>query len=117
MNTYTKSASGATAPDSSPSVSNRRADFARQAVFEDFRPSNARAIDQGDFKDREPESGPRQIGQVAAKITNETGQKAVRHWLNQAARAETDEDRAVALKIADEIADLMGLDPIGRRAA
>ena len=56
MNTYTKSASGATAPDPSPSVSTRRATFARDAVFAEFRPSNARAIDQGDFVDREPDS-------------------------------------------------------------
>ena len=56
MKTYTKIASGATAPDPSPSVSNRRATFARDAVFAEFRPGDARTIDQGDFVDREPDN-------------------------------------------------------------
>jgi hypothetical protein len=45
--------------------------------------------------------------------------KAVRHWLNQAGRADSDEGRDAALKIADEIAQLMGVDInlTSRRAA
>ncbi len=116
MNTYTKSASGATAPPENPTP-NRRAAFARDAVFEEFRPRDARALGHDGFKDRRPNDSPRHIGEVAAGVVQDVGDRAVRHWLAQAAQAETYEDRAVALEIASEIADLMGLDPIGRRAA
>ncbi len=110
MNTYTKSASGATAPDPSPSVSNRRADFARQAVFAEFRPRDARALGHDGFKDRCPNDAPRHIGEIAAGVVQDVGDRALRHWLAQAARAESDEDRAVALEIASEIARLAGID-------
>ncbi len=92
--------------------------FARSAVYEEFRSRDARAIDQDGFEDRRPTPGPRALGRVAAKVTNNTGVHALRHWLNQAGRADSDEKREVALEIAGEIARLLGLDTdlIGPRA-
>ncbi len=96
-----------------------RANFARAAVFAEFGTRNARALDQGDFVDRRPKQGPRHIGEVAAKVTNDTGQKSLRYWLNQAGRADTDDERKAALHTAHEIARLAGLDAdlIGHEAA
>ena len=100
-------------------ISKHRANFARQAVRLEFRARDARAIDYAGFRDRLPHERPRHIGEVAAKVTNDTGRKALRHWLNQAGRADTDDERQAALKIASEIARLAGLDAdqIGREAA
>ncbi len=109
MNTYTKSASGATAPDPSPSVSNRRAASARDAVFAEFRPGDARAIDQGDFVDRAPDQAPRALGTITTKITHDTDQKSLRYWLNQAGRADSEEEREAALRTAHKIARVAGL--------
>ena len=51
------------------------------------------------------------LGQVAATVTRDTGLQAIRHWLAQAAKADSNEEREVALVIASEIANLMGLEP------
>jgi hypothetical protein len=40
-------------------ISKRRAAFARDAVFAEFRPRDARGIDSDRFKDREPAEAPR----------------------------------------------------------
>ncbi len=87
-----------------------RATFARSAVYEEFQPQHARAITQSDFRDRRPNDGPRHIGEVAAGVVHDVGDRALRHWLAQAVQAETYEDRAVALEIASEIARLAGID-------
>ena len=99
----------------SPSVGNRpasqhRTNFARDAVFEGFRPRDARALGHDGFKDRRPNDGPRHIGEVAAGVVHDVGDRALRHWLAQAAQAETYEDRTAALEIAAEIARLAGID-------
>ena len=97
-----------------------RAAYARAAVFEEFSPRDARALDQDDFRDRAPNQEPRHIGQVTAKVTNDTGQRALRHWLNQAGQADTDDEHQAALKIARNIARAAGVthaDLIGREAA
>ena len=96
-----------------------RAAYPRSAVFAEFRPGDARALDLDGFEDRRPNDGPRHIGEAAAGVVQDVGNRALRHWLAQAAQAETYEDRAVALEIAGEIANLMGLDAdlISRRAA
>ena len=86
------------------------ASFARAAVFEEFRGRDARAIDHGDFVDRKPKN-------VAKAPADDVGDLALKHWLRQAAQADNETDRGIALEIAGEIADLMGLDLIGRRAA
>ncbi len=96
-----------------------RAAYARSAVFAEFRPGDARALDHDGFEDRRPNDGPRHIGEAAAGVVQDVGNRALRHWLAQAAQAETYEDRAVALEIAGEIARLTGIDidQIGQRAA
>ena len=99
---------------------NHRDTFARQAALDAFGPQSRWTLDDPSFLDRAPNDGPRPIGKVAAKVTNETGVKALRHWLVEAAQASTDEERAAALEIAAEIARLAGIpwvDPTGQRAA
>ena len=115
---YTKPVLCASAGNSYPRTHSRAA-YARDAVFEEFSPRAARALDYDGFEDRKPHEGPRHIGEVAAKVTNDTGQRALRHWLNQAGRADSDEERQAALKIASKIANLMNLDAylIGHEAA
>ena len=106
-------------PSETPAPS-RRDDFARAAVYEEFRSRNARALDQGDFRDRQPGLAPRPIGQNTAKVADDTGMKAAQHWLGQAAEADSNEERAAALEIARQIARLAGLpwaDVLGRREA
>ncbi len=95
------------------------ATFAREAAIDAFGPRAIQALDEPGFEDRRPTHEPRPIGKIAAKVTHDTGMKAVRHWLNQAGRADSDEGRDAALKIADEIAQLMGVDInlTSRRAA
>ena len=100
-------------------ISKHRANFARQAVRLEFRARDARSLDRGDFEDRLPHERPRHIGEVAAKVTNDTGQRTLRHRLNQAGQADTDEERGAALKSARNIARIAGLkvDLPGQRAA
>ncbi len=119
MRIYTRAGGQASRPAPDIPSAKHRASFARDAVFTEFRPRDARALGHDGFKDRRPNDGPRHIGEVAAGVVHDVGDRALRHWLAQAAQAETYEDRAVALEIAGEIARLMGLDvdQIGRRAA
>ncbi len=118
MGIYTHSSTRATEPASHISTQHR-ANFARDAVFAEFGTRNARALDQGDFEDRQPDHGPRPLGQITAKVTHDTGMKSLRHWLAQAGRADTDDEREAAIKTASEIARLAGLkvDLPGRRVA
>ena len=88
--------SPATRPDHPKPTTKRRATFARQAVRLEFR--------------ARPHERLRHIGEVAAKVTRAAGQNSLRHRLNQAGQAETDEEREAALKIARNIARLAGLD-------
>ena len=119
MFVYTQSSARATRPAAYTSCPQHRTDLARAAVYTEFGARDARALDQGDFQDRQPDQPPRLLGQVAAKVTYDTGQKAMRHWLAQAAEAESEEQREAALKIAHSIARLAGLDAdlIGHEAA
>ena len=90
----------------SPNTSEKhRAGFARSAALTEFRARDARALDQADFVDRPP----RRLGEIANKIVAETGEKALRHWLDQAAQAETQPERAAALETAGKIAKRMGV--------
>ncbi len=59
MSIYAHSATQATRPAFSTSSAKHRADFARSAVYEDFRSRDARAIDYGGFRDRQPNEAPR----------------------------------------------------------
>jgi hypothetical protein len=90
----------------SPNTSEKhRAGFARSAVLTEFRARDARALDQAGFIDRPP----RRLGEITNKIVAETGEKALRHWLDQAAQAETQHERAAALETAGKIAKRMNV--------
>ena len=97
MRIYTNSTPPGNRPAPQPSSARRRAGFARDAVYAEFRPGDARALDHDGFKDRRPNDGPRHIGEVIAGVVQDVGDRALCHWLAQAAQAETSEDRAVAL--------------------
>ncbi len=86
-----------------------RAAFARDAAIDAFGPKAISSLDDGGFEDRRPDYGPRPLGKIAAKTTNDIGIQALRHWLNQAGQADSDEEREAALEIAAEIARLLGL--------
>ncbi len=107
---YAPSSRQASRPALHTPSAKHRAARARDHVFADFPPGAARALDQSNFVDRRPDQEPRPLGKIAAEAGKNTGMKAVRHWLNQAGQADTDEERQGALKIAGEIAQLMGLD-------
>ena len=115
---YTKPALCASAGNPGPRIHSCTT-YARDAVFDGFCHRDARAIDYDGFVDRGPGEAPRHIGQVATKITHDTGQKSLRHWLNKGGRADTDEEREAARDIASEIARLMGIDidPFEKEAA
>ena len=87
-----------------------RAAFAREAAINAFGHKAITALDEPDFEDRKPQEGPRHIGEVATKVTKDTGQRALRYWLNQAGRADSDAERQAPLLTAHEIGRLMGLD-------
>ena len=118
MRIYTHSATQATRPAPRTSATSGRAAFAREATIAAFGPKAIHALDKSVVEDHQPDHGPRPLGRVAAKVTNNTGVHALRHWLNQAGRADSEEKREVALEIAGEIARLLGLDTdlIGPRA-
>ncbi len=115
MNFYQTCPASATSAD--PNIAARRSRFAREAVRLEFAGKDAKALDQGNFVDHPP--GPRPLGQVVPKVTNDTSQRALRHWLGQAARADSEEEREAALRTAHKIARVAGLkvDLPGRRAA
>ncbi len=106
---YTHSTKLSTQPNHHHSASKRRAAFARSAVYEEFQPHHARAIDQADFLDRAPDQAPRALGTITTKITHDTNQKSLRYWLNQAGRADSEEEREAALRTAHKIARVAGL--------
>ena len=62
-------------PASSQRNSKQSTAFARAAVIEEFRPCDARALDQGDFQDRAPHQQPRRLGEIVNKTEIETGEK------------------------------------------
>ena len=116
---YTHSATQATRPASHTSSAKHRAAFARDAVFAEFRPRAAAAIDYDGFVDRRPDQGVRHIGEVAANVVDDAGRRAIAHWLKKACQAKV-EEREAALEIARNIARAAGVthaDLIGREAA
>ena len=86
----------------------RRVDFARAAVFEEFCARDARALDHGGFRDRRSTDTPRHLGEMVGGDVD-TGQRALRHWLTQAAQL-GGQERDAALDVAREIARLIGCD-------
>jgi hypothetical protein len=85
-----------------------RSSLGRAAVFAEFRPRDARALDQVGFVDRRPCDQPVLLGEVAAEISGDVGRAALHHWLNLAAQADG-EEREAALQIAQEIVEMIGV--------
>ena len=51
-----------------PRNPNSRTSFAHEAVYEEFRPRDARALDQADFVDRAPNETPPLAAEVLARL-------------------------------------------------
>ncbi len=109
MPIYAPSSRQASKPAPNIPSAKHRAAIARDAVFADFPPGAARALDQSNFVDRRPDQEPRHIGEMAANVVDDAGRRAIAHWLKKACQAKG-EEREAALEIAGEIARLMGLD-------
>ena len=86
-----------------PNSTRRRSSFARQATIAAFGPKAVHTLAEPDVDNHRPDHGPRPLGQIAAKVADDTGIKALRHWMVQAAQAEGDDERRAALEIAVEI--------------
>ena len=50
-----------------------------------------------------PDHGLRPLGKITTKVTHDTGMKSLRHWLHQAGRAATDDEREAALEIGGPV--------------
>ena len=108
MSIYTESRSGAT--ERSTQNSSKCSDaFAKAALGEVFRACDLRLAREPKFVDRRPHERPRRLGEIANKIVDETGENALRRQLDEAAQAETPEERRTALAIAQKIATRMGV--------
>ena len=107
MSVYTRSRPGAT-ERSTRNLSVSCGSLGRAAVFADFRPRDARALDQSDFADRRPCDQPVLLGDVVAKVVDDVGRRALDHWLREAARTDG-EEHETALKIAREIAGMINV--------
>lgn len=75
-------------------------EFAREAVYSEFRPRDARALDQGDFVDRKPHDASKSI---------EIGRERVLVWLSCAVHAEGEAAQA-AFEAADELRQALGIE-------
>ena len=100
---------------SRPHPNSSRASFAREAAIDAFGPRAVYALDEPDVYSHRPDHGPRPLGQIAAKVADDTGIKAFRHWMAQAAQAESADAHGVAIEIATEIARLLSLPGINPR--
>ena len=89
--------------------SNKRGPQIARGLALDAHPKSRWALDEPDFQDHAPNQHPRRLGEVANKVVDETGEKAVHHWLSQAAQAENDEERATTLSTAQKVAKALGL--------
>ena len=111
MNIYTKSASGATAPDNP--IPNRRATFAHQCALDAFGRGAIHHLNSPAFQEREPIDEPLDPDEAV------DGREAVSRWLKLAANADG-EAAQTAFDTADELRRVLGLewaDVIDRRAA
>ena len=85
-----------------------RGEFAREAVLAEFRPRDGRALFHDGFEDRRPCDKPKRLDHVAAEAVGNIGQAALTHWLQVATRTSGPEHE-VAIKIAREIAAMLGV--------
>ncbi len=106
MSIYTQSRPGATKP-STQNPSKRSDTFAKAALGDAFRDHDLRLAREPGFVDRP--ARPRRLGEVVDHVVAETGEKAIRHWIDEATRAESQQERAAALEIAENIAKALGL--------
>ncbi len=83
----------------------RHTSFAEAARDTEFRGRDLRLAHEPAFVDRPPH----RLGEVVDRVVAETNQKACLHWIDQAARAGTQQERAAALEIAENIAKALGL--------
>ena len=83
--------------------------FAEAALGDAFRDRDLRLAREPGFVDRPPHRQARRFGEVVDQVVAETGEKAVHHWLDEATRAENQQERAAALEIAENIAKALGL--------
>ena len=99
---YTKNFRNATPPRT-------RRNYARGAVFREFRLRDAKALDHDGFRDRQPSDEPVRLDHIAAKVVGNAGQAALDNWLREAART-TGPQHDEAMRIAREIAGMIGVD-------
>ena len=83
--------------------------YARQAVRLEFRPQDAKALDQNDFVDRRTHEVPRRLDEVGVGVVRDRGREALRRLMVRAAEAENEHDRIVALEAAQNIARRLGV--------
>ena len=79
--------------------------FAEAACRDAFRDRDLRFAREPEFLDHPP----RRLGEVITKVVAETGEKALRRWLNEAAQAESEQERRNALETAQNIAKALGV--------
>jgi hypothetical protein len=94
--------------ENSTHKSTARTEFAEAALGVAFRGRDLSLAREPDFVDRQPHQRPRRLGNIAAEAVGDVGQAALGHWLRQAARTRGQE-REVALQIAREIAEMLGI--------
>ncbi len=96
-----------------------RASFAREAVLDAFGPRAVPALDEPGFQDRQPDHGPRRIGEVTNKVVDDVGRRTITYWLTRATTSDGAE-RVAAIETAEKIRQKMGLtwdNLIGQEAA
>ena len=108
MEIYTRSSSGAT-KRLIEKPSNCSDTFAKAALGDVFRGRDLSLARGPDFVDHPPHQQVRRLGEVVDQVVAETGEKAVQHWLDEATRAENQQERTAALEIAENIAKTLGL--------
>ena len=96
-----------------------RASFAREAAIDAFGPKAIHTLGEPGFEDRQPDHGPRRIGEVTNKVVDDVGRRTITYWLTRATTSDGAE-RVAAIETAEKIRQKMGLtwdNLIGQEAA
>ena len=99
----------ATWPGSPTNSATQNPSFAKAILGEVFRGRDLSLASEPGFVDRGPNERPCRLGDVAGQVVANAGRKALSHWLDRAAQAETGEERQDALATAERIAKRMGI--------
>jgi hypothetical protein len=99
-----------TAQFSSASEASSRDAFARECVFGEFEPRDARRGFQHDFRDRLPHEQPRHVGDVTKALVPQIARRTVDYWMKSAALALSAAERDEALGMAHQVAAQAGID-------